>query len=324
MMALVNTGFELALCAMIVTTALLAVTVRDRFGVVVFFIVYGVFVGLGWLRLGAVDVALAEVALGAGLTGLLLLGANARLPESLPVPSRLAGHVMAAGAGGIAALGAGWAFLSIRGAAGLRQEVAANLETTGVENPVTAVLLNFRGWDTLIESVVLLAALIGIWSTAQDRAWGGRPGLRQHVKSGGVLDSFGRLLPPIGLVVGIYIFWAGSSQPGGAFQAGTLLAAVAVVAMMGGAMQPPLIASRWLRLSLVAGPAIFLAIGLAGAAAGTFLGQSAEIAKTLTLFVEAALTLSIAATLALAIIGPPEEQPPEEPSREEQRRGERV
>ena len=38
------------------------------------------------------------------------------------------------------------------------------METSGVRNPVTAVLLNFRGYDTLLEMGVLLVALLGVWS----------------------------------------------------------------------------------------------------------------------------------------------------------------
>lgn len=306
MTSVADTGFDLVLCLMIVATAVFAIGVRDGFGAVVFFIVYSVFVGLGWMRLDAVDIALAEVALGAGLTGLLLLGANARLPDSLPAPSDRVARAMAATAGCTAALSVGWAFLSLRDGGGLHAEVSANLAATGVENPVTAVLLNFRGWDTLIESIVLLAALIGIWSLAREGTWNGRPGLRQHARPGGVLANFGRLLPPIGFMIGVYLVWAGSSRPGGAFQAGTVLAAMALVAMMGDTMQPPPVRSWRLRLACIAGPAVFLTVGLIGSTTGVFLGFSPELAKPLSLLIEAVLTLSIAATLAMVVIGPPE------------------
>ena len=36
------------------------------------------------------------------------------------------------------------------------------LSSSGVSNPVTAVLLNFRGYDTLLEVAVLMLALIGM------------------------------------------------------------------------------------------------------------------------------------------------------------------
>lgn len=299
-------GFDLILCGMIIAAASAAVGMRDRFGAVVFFITYGVFVSLGWLRLEAIDVALAESALGAGLTGLLLLGANARLPASAGASSGTAARTLAAGAAAAFALALGWAFLTRPNSAGLHGPVATHLGVAGAKNSVTAVLLNFRGWDTLLESFVLLAALIGVWSVAPDTAWGGRPGLKQHARPGGVLTSFARLLPPIGLMVGVYLVWAGSSRPGGAFQGGTVLAAVGLLVMMGGLMQAPPIMSRRVRLVLIAGPAVFLTVGMVGAAAGTFFGLRPDIAKPLILGIETALTLSISATLALLVAGPPE------------------
>ncbi|MGD9289220.1 MAG: hypothetical protein PVG74_16510, partial [Desulfobacterales bacterium] len=44
--------------------------------------------------------------------------------------------------------------------------VSSNMPISGVENPVTAVLLNFRGYDTLLEIGVLLLAAVGVLSVA--------------------------------------------------------------------------------------------------------------------------------------------------------------
>jgi uncharacterized MnhB-related membrane protein len=49
---------------------------------VVLFIGFGLTLALVWVRLDAPDIALAEAAIGAGLTGALLLAALARLPLS--------------------------------------------------------------------------------------------------------------------------------------------------------------------------------------------------------------------------------------------------
>ena len=53
----------------------------------------------------------------------------------------------------------------------LPAEVAAKLPESGVEHLVTAVLLNFRGYDTLLEIAVLLLALFGMFAAGagQDR-----------------------------------------------------------------------------------------------------------------------------------------------------------
>ena len=123
----------------------------------------------------------------------------------------------------------------------------------------------YRAIDTLLEVVVLLLALIGVWSLAPDRFWGGRPGSRQGEDRDGVLAFLGRLLPPVGILVGIHIFWIGSEAPGGEFQGATILAAMWVLAMMAGlADARPRSSRRRLRLLLVVGPAVFLAVGLAG------------------------------------------------------------
>ncbi|PJF45885.1 MAG: sodium:proton antiporter, partial [Candidatus Thermofonsia Clade 3 bacterium] len=47
-----------------------------------------------------------------------------------------------------------------------------SLPRSGVLNPVTAVLLNYRGYDTLLEVAVLLLAIVGVWAIApRARIW---------------------------------------------------------------------------------------------------------------------------------------------------------
>lgn len=57
---------------------------RDLFKAVVLFIAFGLLMALAWVRLQAPDIALAEAAIGAGLTGALLLDAvgHLRAPRS--------------------------------------------------------------------------------------------------------------------------------------------------------------------------------------------------------------------------------------------------
>jgi uncharacterized MnhB-related membrane protein len=50
-------------------------TAPDAFSASVIFIAFGLALALAWARLGAPDVALAEAALGAGITGALLIDA---------------------------------------------------------------------------------------------------------------------------------------------------------------------------------------------------------------------------------------------------------
>lgn len=56
-----------------------ALACPDLFRAIVLFVAFGLLMALAWARLDAPDIALAEAAIGAGLTGALLLAALARL-----------------------------------------------------------------------------------------------------------------------------------------------------------------------------------------------------------------------------------------------------
>ncbi len=302
--------FGLALLMLAVAGGVVAI--RSTFAAIVSFVAYGIILALVWVRLHALDIALTEVALGSGLTGVLLLGAAARLrateaAEDAHVPRawlRVCAAVLStAVAAGLAVV----VLLLPEPAPTLAPLAAANLPATGLGNPVTGVLMAFRATDTLLEVVVLLLALVGAWSLAPDRHWGGWPGLRHHADPDGVLVYAARRLPPFGIMVGLYLFYAGSNGPGGEFQAATVLAAMGLLVMMAGVRQAPPIRSRGLRIALVVGPVVFLAIGVAGMfTAGAFLAYPDGWAKTLILTIEVVLTLSIAAALAMLMAGAPE------------------
>ena len=80
--------------------------------------------------------------------------------------------------------------------------IAEHRPPPALGNPVTAVLMAYRATDTLLEKVVLVLAVIGVWSLAPDGAWGGRPGTLYRPIPDGVLPFFARVLPPFGVVVG--------------------------------------------------------------------------------------------------------------------------
>ena len=70
--------FDAVLALLLIWLAWRAVSDTDPLRAVVKFIVLGLMLALSWLRLGAPDVALAEAAVGSGLTGALLLVALRR------------------------------------------------------------------------------------------------------------------------------------------------------------------------------------------------------------------------------------------------------
>ena len=291
--------------------ALWSVVARDAFLAVAGFIVYGLLLSLVWVRLYGIDVALTEAAIGGGLSGALLLGAVGKLrgTEALCWAERcgLGTRALAAllSVAVTLALVLGVLFLPEE-APTLAPQVMSDLSSTGVGNPITGVLLAFRALDTLLEAIVLVIALIGVWSLAPDRAWGGRPGPRYHADPDGMLAYLARLLPPIGIVIGIYLFWAGADHPGGKFQAATILAAMWLLVQMAGLGDAPRTDNRALRADIALGPLVFVAVGVLGLwSAGVFLGYPDGWAKPMIVVIEIALLPTLTLVLALLMGGAP-------------------
>lgn len=169
--------------------------------------------------------------------------------------------------------------------------VAANLVQSGVEHPVTAVLLNFRGYDTLLEVAVLLIALLGVMAVAQ-------PTQQDPDKDDAnpVLQTLARLLAPLLVLAAGYLLWAGGHRPGGAFQAAALLAGAVVLLRLAGLL-PAWPQPHWvLRLGVVAGFFVFLGVAVLGQ--GALLAYPPNLAGGLILLIEAGLTLSLGLILA--------------------------
>ena len=307
----ITTVFEIVLAAVVLGLGIWTIVVRETFSATVGFVAYGLLVALIWVRLDAVDVALTEAAIGGGLGGVLLLGAAARLRDADLMAAETPGKVLRAGAAALSALTAavlaGAVLLLPDPAPTLAPAAVANASATNLSNPVTNVLMAFRAMDTMLEKVVLLLAIVGVWSLAPDSAWGGRPGPRHQADPHGVLVFLARLLPPLGIVVGIYILWTGADHPGGAFQGGAILAAMWSLVIMAGLADTPPVSRRWIRLILIAGPGLFLVVGLSGLLFGAaFLSYPPALAKPLILGIEVAMTFTIAATLGLLLAGAPE------------------
>jgi len=215
---------------------------------------------------------------GRGEPGLLLRAALALL-------------LLAVAGGLVAALLAGPA------SPGLAAAVEDALAQSGTENPVTAVLLNFRGYDTLLEMAVLTSALMGVW------ALGPAPRIRETEPSP-VLLGMNSVLIPLAPLICAYLLWAGATRPGGAFQAGAVLAAAGVLFVLSGrrpALHLPAAPVRW---GVVIGLGFFIFVALGVMPGGArLLEYPRDLAGTLMLLIETAATVSIAVILAGLFIG---------------------
>lgn len=303
--------FDGLLLISIVSLAWAALASRDKRRSVILFIAFGLVLAVAWARLLAPDVALAEAAIGAGLTGALLLAAVRKRPARVAagrasdvVKVRRTGMdtllrwsvtlLSAALAGALA-----WALLHALSNAPpdtLPRAIAANIDASGVSNPVTAVLLNFRAYDTLLELAVLLTAVLGIFALGETT-----PGYRP---AGPVFAGLTRWLVPVLILVAGYLLWVGAHAPGGAFQAGATLAAAGVVLRLAGRQHVGLPEGDLLKVVMAAGVGVFLLVGLALLVIGRpFLGYPPAWAGVLILVIETAAMLAIAATLVVAFTG---------------------
>ncbi len=182
--------------------------------------------------------------------------------------------------------------------------VDEHLARSGVSNPVTAVLLNFRSYDTLLEVVVLVVAMVAVWS--MDR--GSRDLAREEGEQldDPILQALARGVVPLVGVTAVFLTWAGSHRPGGAFQAGALLAGAGVLLAAAGYLRPPTAASRTVRALVALGAYVFIGVGLGVIPwSGHFLGYPEAWAYPLILGVEAVLTLSIAVVLVELFVDVP-------------------
>jgi multisubunit Na+/H+ antiporter MnhB subunit len=180
--------------------------------------------------------------------------------------------------------------------------LSENLEKSGVEHPVTAVLLNFRSYDTLLEIGVLVIAGIAGISMARTASLED-PELRT---SDSLLYALQRWFVPLMLVLAGYLLWAGADRPGGAFQAGAVLASTGVLMRMGGIPMDFLRPGTMLRLGLTLGFSVFLLVALASVWGGeAFLAYPPAFAKSLIVVIEAVLTFSIAMVLLALFVSAP-------------------
>tara|TARA_R110001592_G_scaffold89734_1_gene263729 strand:+ start:3057 stop:3344 length:288 start_codon:yes stop_codon:yes gene_type:complete len=76
----------LCLCVLVIASSMFLV--KQSFTAIVLFISLGLVITLCWIQLNAIDVAIAEAAIGAGLTGAMLLASWRKLSTDKPLESK--------------------------------------------------------------------------------------------------------------------------------------------------------------------------------------------------------------------------------------------
>ncbi|WP_333713942.1 monovalent cation/H+ antiporter subunit A [Yoonia sp.] len=228
--------------AMLVAASIgMVVMHRNRFLSLILIGIVGLMVSIGFVFLSAPDLAMTQFTVEVVTIILMLLALNF-LPSRTPVESsalRRLRDATVAIAGGLATFGLAYYYM-------LRDPVAASISEFhlanaykggGGTNVVNVILVDFRGFDTFGEIIVLSIAAMLIYaltdallgSAVRARLLNRQP---EYPQAGGVhpmmMVVLTRGMMPVALMVGVYIFLSGHNEPGGGFIAG-LIVSIAVV-----------------------------------------------------------------------------------------------
>lgn len=164
-----NIYLELLLSILLAASAIALVRVRDLFALVVLLSVYSAVISLIFAMLGAVDVAFTEAVVGTGVSTVFLMAffKGARETESdnersgwallPPIVAIAFGVVLLLGVHGLPEFGSLQAPANIHISPEYGKRSLVDMATPNV---VTAILADYRSFDTLIETAVVLTAAL--------------------------------------------------------------------------------------------------------------------------------------------------------------------
>ena len=178
----------------------------------------------------------------------------------------------------------------------LADQVTAKLASSGVSHDVTAVLLNFRSLDTLLEVAVIVLSLIAI---------GVLNPLFVHNPpsfSSKVIHTFTALIFPVIAISALYILYSGAFQSGGAFQGAALLGGGYIIINLNNPRYLEKIQQFYIRIFYTIGLFIFLALGVVTLFWGSFLQYPQGYAYFFILCIEAVLMFSLSTILGAYFI----------------------
>ncbi len=226
---------------LVVATGALVFFHRNRFLALILIGIVGLMVSVGFVYFSAPDLAMTQFTVEVVTIILLLLALNF-LPKHTPVESstvrRLRDGVVAA-VGGLATFALAYHYL-LRDAITTpisEFHLANSYKGGGGTNVVNVILVDFRGFDTYGEIIVLGIAALLIYALTETllngpvraRLLNRKP---DQARAGDMhpmmMVVLTRVIMPVVLIVGFYIFLRGHNEPGGGFIAG-LIVSIAVV-----------------------------------------------------------------------------------------------
>jgi multicomponent Na+:H+ antiporter subunit B len=172
---MIETIVTVALLAMLGVVTLAIVRVRGLFAAVVLLGIYSFLMATLFIVLDAVDVAMTEAAVGAGVSTVFFLGAL-YLTDTVEAPP-VRGQIMPLVVALVTAGALVWGLSDLPEFGSVDQPIhkqgadylARSIPETGIANVVSAVLASYRGFDTLGETTVVFTAGIGVLALLRRR-----------------------------------------------------------------------------------------------------------------------------------------------------------
>ncbi len=172
---------------------------------------------------------------------------------------------------GLAILGFAFALLPLVRDAGIPESPGALASSYLNDSPrdfaaanvVTAIVVSYRGFDTLGEVAVLFTATAGVGALLARRRLGDAGGSRSRSEATEIVKTATGLLSGLLVMFGAYIFMHGHLTPGGGFQGGVVIATAVLLSLLGSPRSR--LAHRTMTAVESLSGAAYVAIGVLGA-----------------------------------------------------------
>jgi multicomponent Na+:H+ antiporter subunit B len=277
---------EILLLVLVVVLAFVSLWLRDLMSAVIVFGAYSFLMCLIWTGMGAVDVAFTEAAVGAGVSTVFFIAIlfNTRRTISfnpLDLSSKIFAGLLCLVFGALLYVGIGdlpvWGDPESPVNAGMATYfIQEAYHDTKVPNLVTAVLADYRAFDTMFETAVVFIAMLGIFMLLKKDDEVAPPAV---VANNSLITRVAaRFMTPFIQLFGLYVVAHGHHSPGGGFQGGVILGAGLILLAMthGMSFVKPFLPIPRMVLLAVVGVLIFAGWGLVPVVFGhAFLDYSA-------------------------------------------------
>lgn len=174
----------------------------------------------------------------------------------------------------------------------------------GIASLVTSILASYRGYDTFLETLVVLVGCLAIYLLKNEQV------VKKfyNIESDKIAQTITKIIFPLILMFALYILWHGEVSPGGGFQAGAVMANGFIIYMMvfGSSKIIEFISIKKLIWVAVIGEGLYFMVGLVGLLAKMeFFNYNLpyidnKVAQKISItFIEIAVAITVSAVMLL-------------------------